>query len=78
MCALLLKLGADLNVVSDSGYTPSSVVAGRNGSSEDAAELLSQDAGGQSLTPMLKAGSAHFDIYTAANPCFDKRHDLSR
>ncbi len=39
MCALLLRLGADLNVVSDSGYTPLmwSLV---NGSSEDAAELL--------------------------------------
>jgi ankyrin repeat protein len=39
MCALLLKLGADLNVVSDSGYTPL-MWSLANGSSEDAAELL--------------------------------------
>lgn len=39
MCALLLKLGADLDVVSDSGYTPL-MWSLANGSSEDAAELL--------------------------------------
>ncbi len=39
MCALLLKLGADLNVVSDSGYTPL-MWSLANGSSEEAAELL--------------------------------------
>ena len=39
MCALLLKLGADLNVVSDSGYTPL-MWSLANGSSEDAAALL--------------------------------------
>ncbi len=39
MCALLLKLGADLNIVSDSGYTPL-MWSLANGSSEDAAELL--------------------------------------
>jgi len=39
MCALLLKLGADLNVVSDSGYTPL-MWSLANGSSEDAAEML--------------------------------------
>jgi len=39
MCTLLLKLGADLDIVSDSGYTPLmwSLV---NGSSENVAELL--------------------------------------
>lgn len=39
MCGLLLKLGADLNVVSDSGYTPLmwSLV---NGSSDDVAEFF--------------------------------------
>ncbi|MEI6025082.1 MAG: ankyrin repeat domain-containing protein [Betaproteobacteria bacterium] len=39
MCSLLLKLGADLNVVSDSGYTPL-MWSLANGASEDAAELL--------------------------------------
>lgn len=39
MCALLLKFGADLNIVSDSGYTPL-MWSLANGSSEDAAELL--------------------------------------
>jgi len=39
MCALLLKLGADLNVLSDSGYTPL-MWSLANGASEDAAELL--------------------------------------
>jgi len=39
MCALLLKLGADLNIVSDSGYTPL-MWSLANGSSEDAAEIL--------------------------------------
>jgi ankyrin repeat protein len=41
MCALLLNIGADLNVVSDSGYTPL-MWSLANGSSEDAAELLLQ------------------------------------
>ncbi len=39
MCALLLKLGAELDIVSDSGYTPL-MWSLANGSSEDAAELL--------------------------------------
>jgi ankyrin repeat protein len=39
MCELLLKLGADLNVVSDSGYTPL-MWSLANGSSEEAAEVL--------------------------------------
>ncbi len=72
MCALLLKLGADLNVVSDSGYTPL-MWSLANGASEDAAELLLK-AGSQSRS-RCREQDCDFDIYDTADPCFDKRHD---